>query len=63
MDPAGDRDSSDSSLTMEEEGLLLEELSLFNICLGKQEVALGREAPLRFELGGNVACSRSYSSV
>ena len=57
----GDRDSEP---TMQEEGgLSLEELSLFNICLGKQEVALGREAPLRFELGGNVACSRSYSSV
>ncbi len=42
-----------------EGGILLEDLSLFNICLGKQEVALGREAPLRFELGGNAACSRS----
>ena len=35
-------------------GLSLEDLSLFNICLGKQEVALGKEAPLRFELGQEV---------
>ena len=34
--------------------LSLEDLRLFNICLGKQEVALGKEAPLCFELGHEV---------
>ena len=45
---------------MEDEGSLsIEDLSLFNICLGKQEVALGRDAPLRYELGGNTFASHT----